>query len=992
MLANDQDPDGDPLTITQVSAALKGTAQLAAGNQVTYTPSAATLASCGAVLSDSFTYSLSDGRGGSATGLVSLSITTGACPPPPSSSANCSNGKVVAVVRTPDVPELAPALGDLFLLRAVLPLPQNTYKADHSSGFRYAFVVAQNSYPAEAEVIRLQADGVHAASLEISAMVPRIAASQSRMSYGVMQSCQPQVSSSPATTQWAQQVLATAMPQSFGLTARDVFDNRYFASPLSAKGLANSRVVAENKWRRTTRTFVPMQPLDPTATGVLPHLFGVFFYITEYAGSDTIGLDLRIANGGTVHSGPDYRPIGRIFFDELQLVLPADTQAHVAFRKEVMDIENTSLNRLRGTTGPNPVASAGPQVRRYRLIQPDPSEALHVFSVGFHTLMRLMVTPSGATATQVDALSAEAFARLRNSGMGFVTEGSNSSTGEFYYSPSNELTPMFNYGLPAAMPAWSASSVDSFMRDSHVIPQQSCLASGQAGANFSCSLPAAGIIHPNGAQYGGMTGGTGIDQDLELASLAVAGASTEALNAIEVWIERQTDRQRNHYFDERGDPIRAANFAKDPNIFIWPYRADWCEADFPETPLPSPTASPTAEPSGNDAYSICNALRGSFYNLGGHQKEVIDRKKMPPYFYEHRKWHPHDFQHLSRIVGALTSMTALKHDPAVIDLIHEVAAHSMMDYSFHWTGGKALSNYNSALGTGAGKGLLWGRGEGWQHQAIAFSHALERSSTQRAWNLAHLKKMVEMLASAQTTCPATAGQEEFGTLSRSSTDKAYTDRGTHSGVDQYFRSGFAANPKRYNMSQSWENHMVSMAVLAAYEHALRGKDTVNADRALGFLRKQAQYFMTPFAYYRNASGVAVGPRKFLPVLDPFLVDVYCGTSHPDFSNHPAPSCTDHPEAGDHLNYWGTMIDSNYQWNLMALGSQLSANPVPFICNAIDERKLQNPPPNTPETQGLRNFLESYGNLPYSGSKNTHKSYLHWVMKHRYNWTKPAGCP
>ncbi len=69
VLANDSDPDNDALTITSVSTPGKGTASISAG-RIVYTPAAS---SCtGAV--DSFTYTINDGKGGTATATVAVTI------------------------------------------------------------------------------------------------------------------------------------------------------------------------------------------------------------------------------------------------------------------------------------------------------------------------------------------------------------------------------------------------------------------------------------------------------------------------------------------------------------------------------------------------------------------------------------------------------------------------------------------------------------------------------------------------------------------------------------------------------------------------------------------------------------------------------------------------------------------------------------------------------------------------------------------------------
>lgn len=67
VLANDSDADGDPLTITAVSSPAHGTASVAGAN-VNYTPTMNYLGE------DTFTYTISDGRGGTATATVHVTV------------------------------------------------------------------------------------------------------------------------------------------------------------------------------------------------------------------------------------------------------------------------------------------------------------------------------------------------------------------------------------------------------------------------------------------------------------------------------------------------------------------------------------------------------------------------------------------------------------------------------------------------------------------------------------------------------------------------------------------------------------------------------------------------------------------------------------------------------------------------------------------------------------------------------------------------------
>jgi hypothetical protein len=68
VLANDSDPDGDPLTITGVTQGDNGTLVINAGVTVTYTPTSVFNGQ------DRFFYTISDGKGGTATAVVRVRL------------------------------------------------------------------------------------------------------------------------------------------------------------------------------------------------------------------------------------------------------------------------------------------------------------------------------------------------------------------------------------------------------------------------------------------------------------------------------------------------------------------------------------------------------------------------------------------------------------------------------------------------------------------------------------------------------------------------------------------------------------------------------------------------------------------------------------------------------------------------------------------------------------------------------------------------------
>ncbi len=69
VLANDNDPDGDPLTIVGISQGSRGHVAIAADRKsLTYDPTGSLIGT------DLFTYSVSDGRGGTAVGTVLVTV------------------------------------------------------------------------------------------------------------------------------------------------------------------------------------------------------------------------------------------------------------------------------------------------------------------------------------------------------------------------------------------------------------------------------------------------------------------------------------------------------------------------------------------------------------------------------------------------------------------------------------------------------------------------------------------------------------------------------------------------------------------------------------------------------------------------------------------------------------------------------------------------------------------------------------------------------
>ena len=138
LLANDTDPDGDTLTITGAGNGVNGTASFnAQSNTVTFTPNS------GYTGPASFTYAISDGRGGTASASVSLVVNTASANIVSLFSSNPTPS--IASVNDPSSVELgfkfqASGAGDVTGLRF--------YKGASNTGTTCRASLDQHRYPA----------------------------------------------------------------------------------------------------------------------------------------------------------------------------------------------------------------------------------------------------------------------------------------------------------------------------------------------------------------------------------------------------------------------------------------------------------------------------------------------------------------------------------------------------------------------------------------------------------------------------------------------------------------------------------------------------------------------------------------------------------------------------------------------------------------------------------------------------------------------------
>ncbi len=130
VLANDSDPDGDPLTIQSVTQPAHGVATINANGTVRYAPAQDYEGP------DSFSYTISDGNGGTATALVTITVTPVNDPPvaqPDTASTPEDTAVNVAVLANDSDPD-----GDTLIIQSVTQPAHGTATINANGTVRYA--------------------------------------------------------------------------------------------------------------------------------------------------------------------------------------------------------------------------------------------------------------------------------------------------------------------------------------------------------------------------------------------------------------------------------------------------------------------------------------------------------------------------------------------------------------------------------------------------------------------------------------------------------------------------------------------------------------------------------------------------------------------------------------------------------------------------------------------------------------------------------------
>jgi hypothetical protein len=283
----------------------------------------------------------------------------------------------------------APAAGH-FILHGTIPIPKGLYpRPDHKSPFSVQnHDPALSLVPAQVEIVSRYPTG-EADVVEIFAPVDLAPEDHagSPVSFSIVAS-ENTLDRAPKVTPKVAKLLSRQRHGTFGLRARDVYGNQYWAD-LSGNAAdtptANFRVLKNGPWVRVRRIYATMVPIgDPSQEGPpLPHLLGVHAYITERTGLNEVELDLRLNNGATSGSRaptPLESTLGLVYWRGIQLVLPAGWAAY-------SDVADPFLG------GAHTEGKGADAVTVVQLVKPYSDGHLHMMGPGAQFERRLVLSP-----------------------------------------------------------------------------------------------------------------------------------------------------------------------------------------------------------------------------------------------------------------------------------------------------------------------------------------------------------------------------------------------------------------------------------------------------------------------------------------------------------------------------------------------------------------------------------------------------------------------
>ncbi len=627
------------------------------------------------------------------------------------SPANANDAVAVLETRAPILDE--------FVLRGTIPVPPRTFP--RPDGRAPLTVLDWDGTPlvTQTEIVsRYARESDGADVVEVIARVRRDPAitAGTPLRYTVVRGG-PFMDPEETTQGLPESVLALLRdPAAIEIATYDCFGNKYISRPLNGAGTA--RFVRKGPVHTELRVYQDMVPRFRVdgPTGTLPHFFGVHAYISAFQGSQNLGLDLRFHNGHDGHDDDSALddPLGRVYFDRIEITLPAGWSIEQDFPDPFFGSTRTANGR-----------------RTIELVGPNPNGRLHVMRWQGQFHRRLMISPAAGNAA-----AAAATAQLAGAGRAFCVRGSDPIDGEAYWSwwnrdtaryfPQRQQLPLLDHVARAAM-------------DAELVEQQKTitelLEEGGDQGIYPYEASVLGWAHPYGVAYGGMTGG--VEINLYEGITTAETASKRGYRYYSALHRMTTDRMPTALYSIEGKPSSVEEWLIDV-----PGGSDY--VPFQHFLLPFLGSSYP------DPFGVRQAPT--------FQVDHVQAAGLQPY-YETRylQFEPYDFQHYVRYTRAAKVLAWLGNDSVAKDDLRQAAETFHLSFHHYYNDpawGSQMAGMRSmmnAVQARPGQGCTFGRGEAWGTDCMVAAYAVADPAwraSKRPW----FEELTELLLAGQGSC------------------------------------------------------------------------------------------------------------------------------------------------------------------------------------------------------------------------------------------------
>jgi hypothetical protein len=502
------------------------------------------------------------------------------------------------------------------------------------------------------------------------------------------------------------------------LVAKDCFGHRYTVDVLdgvrNALGNGSVDILRSGQGAVTLRTYDVMRPTSGTPIGApdgaLRHLFGVHGYLTVWAWTDAVSLDLRINNAasGLDKSDPDDDPLGKAYFESLELWVPTGWEVVPDFKDPFW-----------GNSRPEGNWTA------FELVRPLPGGNMHMMPAqsSMHRRVALAKTANVSIAQSV----------VEEEWLGFNERGNSPSGGELY-SWWNKSTPAYfpqRHRLPELDYLGFAKVNNSVMQAYN--RAKNVLESGKTNGNYPYASNVLGWAHPIEVPYGGMTGGGNIYLYDGFRTAEVG--SRLGYKAMQIDHRMAVSRQADKLYDKDGSPTNVESWVVNGSQFKY-VPMTFFQVLLPGSPDPFGMST---SPGFQRAYVAANDMQP------GYEAALLNHM-------------PLDLQHYIRFTRSPKKLAWLGNDPIAKDDLRAAAEIFRLSYHEH-----ATSAGGGYIGTGLlddinfvaqfpGKGVMFGRGESWGIDSVMSAYSTAYDEEWRAQTLPYLQKIADVIVQGQSSC------------------------------------------------------------------------------------------------------------------------------------------------------------------------------------------------------------------------------------------------